>query len=280
MLRRFRCRQARGRGLIAAAGILCALHLPLSAALAQVPKSAGPAVLEAAVLEVAIFDAINGQRQKHGLEALRWDEPLASIARQTSRNLVNRRRLDHIDLAGQGPSQRVARGHRRLIGLVGENLAAFSGHWPDSVETLAGQMVQGWMDSPGHRKNILRPDYTHSAIGLAAQGRELRCVQLFAAVEAYLTADLPPTLPRTSHLSLSFVDGFGAAPQGVSLEPLGSSRTEARRQAPDFADPQDWTIEAKPGPYRLRFYFRRGERRFAVIDGPTLDVTAASVLVP
>ncbi len=236
--------------------------------------------LEISVLEVAILDSINVQRRSHGLEPLLWDATLADIARRTGQDLIRRRRLDHIDLEGRGPSDRIARQHRRLIGLVGENLAAFSGHWPESPQALAAELVSGWMGSPGHRRNILRVDYNYSGVGLVMRGRELRCVQLFAAVEAFLTTALPPSLKVGSRWPLSFVEGIGRRPEGVSLQPLGNPRRQERRQSPDFVEPADFRVEVTPGAYRLRFYFRESERRFSVIDGPQLEVERLAAAPP
>lgn len=226
-----------------------------------------------AALEAAILQSINVERRRRGLGPLLRDATLADIARRTGEELIGRRRLDHIDRQGRGPSDRIARQHRRLIGLVGENLAAFSGHWPETSQALAEELVRGWMGSPGHRRNILRADYSHSGVGLVMRDRELRCVQLFAAVAAYLSADLPLSLSAGSHWPLGFVEGIGEAPEGVSLQPLDNRRHQERRQAPDFVAPADFRFDAPPGDYRLRFYFRQSERRFSVVDGPFLEVT-------
>jgi len=42
--------------------------------------------------------------------------------------------------------------------------------------------MNSWRSSPGHRRNILDPDYTHLGVGVAAAGGEIRAAQLFATL--------------------------------------------------------------------------------------------------
>jgi uncharacterized protein YkwD len=85
--------------------------------------------------------------------------------------------FEHVDPAGQSPADRV-----RAVGyqekLVGENIA----YGPKSVE----EVVQGWLDSPGHCENIMDPRFAEMGIGLA-QGhakRGLYWVQVLAQPRA------------------------------------------------------------------------------------------------
>lgn len=227
-------------------------------------------------LEVDILRATNDQRSQRGLKPLVWEPRLADIARHYSQELLQARQLDHIDARGHGPALRVAYDHRRMIALVGENLAAFSGRWPTQGDALVEQMVQGWMDSPGHRRNILRPDYSHLGVGLALMGSELRCTQLFAATPTYLANDLPRRLETGSLWPLEFARGPVESPVGVSLAPLEQARQRERFGAPEFDPPAEWQVGEPPGWYRLRFYFRQNGRRFSVVDGPVLEVRLRS----
>ena len=254
--------------------LLCALASPPSSFTTQASEHPrGLPSVDRHDIERAIFDATNRQRMGRGLQLVAWEEDLAEIAHSYSRRLVGQYRLEHRDASGQGPSERVARQHRRLIGLVGENLAAFSGDWPEGAQDLAQEVVTGWMRSPGHRRNILRSDYTHMGVGLRSEGSELRITQLFAATQSYLVDDLPRRLRRGDSLSLQF-EGPGR-PEGVRLQPLGSSRLGERRQGPSFHDPASWIVDGPPGHYRLRFYFRQTAQRFSVIDGPAVEVVSS-----
>ena len=65
-----------------------------------------------------------------------------------------------------------ARQARYTFSLVGENIAA--------GQTSISQVMQGWMASPGHRKNILNGTYRHigAAVARSANGTSYWCVVL------------------------------------------------------------------------------------------------------
>jgi uncharacterized protein YkwD len=86
--------------------------------------------------------------------------------------------FEHQDLTGHSPADRVrAAGYHEK--LVGENIA----YGPQSVD----EVVQGWLDSPGHCQNIMDPRFAEMGLGLA-NGRQARrglfWVQLLAEPKA------------------------------------------------------------------------------------------------
>ena len=82
--------------------------------------------------------------------------------------------FEHEDLSGRSPADRVrASGYHEK--LVGENIA----YGPGSVE----EVVQGWLDSPGHCENLMDPRFAEMGIAHAAgqsARRGLFWVQLLA----------------------------------------------------------------------------------------------------
>lgn len=102
-------------------------------------------------------------RTSEGLPAL---ERLGCADREAARRAdrLRGRRLEHLPLRGFvdacAPGRRAA-----------ENLAA--------SDRPAAEVVAAWMDSPGHRNNIVDPGLTHTGVGCARDGDELVCVQLF-----------------------------------------------------------------------------------------------------
>jgi uncharacterized protein YkwD len=106
---------------------------------------------------------INAERRKHGLRPLRLDPRLSTAARDHSRDMVRRRYFSHTTPDGISPAERVrATGYLRASRewLVGENISwAWHGR-----ETAAG-VVRGWMHSPPHREEILRPSFRDVGIG-------------------------------------------------------------------------------------------------------------------
>ena len=64
---------------------------------------------------------------------------------------------------------------------------------PEQIQHLAQVIMSGWMNSPGHRKNILSPEYTHLGIGVITNNQEVKATQVFIGV-----ADAGIKPPRVS----------------------------------------------------------------------------------
>jgi uncharacterized protein YkwD len=83
--------------------------------------------------------------------------------------------FEHNDLHGNTPADRVrAAGYQET--LVGENIA----YGPKTVD----EVVQGWLDSPGHCENIMDPRFGEMGLGYATgydSKRHLYWVQVLAA---------------------------------------------------------------------------------------------------
>jgi uncharacterized protein YkwD len=140
-----------------------------------------------AVLASAIHDLINEERRGHGLAPLQWDQTLAMIALEHSEDMAARDYFDHVSPEGHDFADRYREHGYNLdtrigdrVYLGGENL--FLGNVVSSytydeltgevheyrykdLDELARSTVQGWMDSPGHRENILTP-FTREGIGI------------------------------------------------------------------------------------------------------------------
>jgi uncharacterized protein YkwD len=136
-------------------------------------------------LEIKIHTLINEERHRNGLSLILWDTVLAEIARNHSRDMSKRNYFDHYSPEGydfvyryrhEGYECAVTDG--RIIHMGAENIAL--NHLYSSVTTIngeafydwnsqdkiAGTTVQGWMKSPGHRKNILTPYFRKEGIGV------------------------------------------------------------------------------------------------------------------
>lgn len=103
---------------------------------------------------------------------------LAGVASGHALDMAEHNYFEHQDLAGKSPADRV-----RAVGyhekLVGENIA----YGPASVE----EVVQGWLDSPGHCENIMDPRFAQMGIAYSAgrtSRRGLYWVQLLAEPRA------------------------------------------------------------------------------------------------
>ncbi len=129
-------------------------------------------------LTAALLERANAARAAAGLAPTAWDDGLARAARAHAAELAARGVLDH---AGASPETRTLADRLVRAGVpytsVGENLA-FERGFADPVETV----VQGWLDSPPHRANLLNPEFDRVGYGSARDASGARyVVQVFAA---------------------------------------------------------------------------------------------------
>jgi uncharacterized protein YkwD len=109
--------------------------------------------------ERAIVRAINRQRSKHGLSALRSSRRLAKAADYHSWEMLDANYFAHESRDGGPFDERVRRFARHKA--LGETLAMLGGCGRKS----AGKVVRMWMNSPGHRAILLSSSYRRVGIG-------------------------------------------------------------------------------------------------------------------
>lgn len=155
----------------------------------NIEKTVGNAAptIEIPTLELRIHELINQQRTNHRLSSLSFDSSLASIARKHSTDMAKNNYFAHVNLQGLDPTDR-----GNLVGYscyknygtyyttgIAENIMQnnlydsvtyYNGipryDW-NSQEAIAQSTVTGWMNSPGHRQNILTSTYYREGIGVA-----------------------------------------------------------------------------------------------------------------
>ena len=103
---------------------------------------------------------LNEERASAGLPALRLDPRLVPVARAHSEEMFRLRYFGHVSPVSGGPFDRLAAAGI-AYSRAGENLA-----YAQSVAVAH----RGLMQSPGHRENILRPEFTHIGIGVVSAG--------------------------------------------------------------------------------------------------------------
>ncbi|MGI0488111.1 CAP domain-containing protein [Pantanalinema rosaneae CENA516] len=126
-----------------------------------------------AAMEEQVRQRINAIRQQQGLSELRQHEELAQVARNYSRRMAEQNFFAHQSPQGDTMVQRVESAGIAYR-MVGENLFT-STNIPQPVPAA----VNGWMNSPGHRANILRSEYQETGIGIWRQGNTYYFTQLF-----------------------------------------------------------------------------------------------------
>ncbi|MBL1263264.1 CAP domain-containing protein [Methylomicrobium sp. RS1] len=151
-----------------------------------------PPSIDAAELERQIHQQINRERQKQGLAPLGDDEGLVAIARNHSLDMARHHFFNHVNLRGELPSDRARRqgwNQRKQIAPatvavgIAENIflarlyekiytlkengitVGKEYEWTDT-DRLVQTIVQGWMDSPHHRKVMLSSQYDRQGIGV------------------------------------------------------------------------------------------------------------------
>lgn len=111
--------------------------------------------------EAEVVRLVNEIRAKNGLKALTTNWELSRVARYKSQDMVDNRYFSHISPTYGSPYQMM-----RSFGIsyrtAGENIA-YGYSTPQAV-------VNAWMNSSGHRANILNSSYTQIGVGYVAKG--------------------------------------------------------------------------------------------------------------
>src|SRR5438477_4781652 len=110
-----------------------------------------------------IFVLSNRERARRSLRVVERHSRLDQVAAFHNADMSKRGYFDHLDPEGNGPQDRMQRLCPELVGGAGENLALMSA---EHEESLAQAVVDGWMNSPGHRANLLTSTHTHMGIEL------------------------------------------------------------------------------------------------------------------
>ena len=107
--------------------------------------------------EEQVLQLLNRERSRQGLSALTANPLLQEAARNHSADMALQDFFSHTGADGSDFTDRIEDTGFSITGMSGENIAA--GY------TTPEAVVQGWMDSPGHRENILNPEFTQIGIG-------------------------------------------------------------------------------------------------------------------
>lgn len=125
-------------------------------------------------VEQAMLAAINRERQKRGIAAVKSDPRLAELARAHSRDMAEQRAISHLSSRGQDAQVRV-----QAAGLSPRLVAENVG-----TATTASAVHEGFMGSPGHRSNVLDPRATHVGVG-AVEGLAPNGLMVWYVSELY-----------------------------------------------------------------------------------------------
>ena len=151
--------------LIAAVAAVAALSLPAGAAAACSGVNVQPTPENLDAVSATTLCLINEQRADNGLPALSRQDQLDQASVDYSQLMVDQQFFAHVSPDGGVLTQRLTdAGYLGGDGawVVGENIA-----WGESYLGTPGAIVAAWMNSPGHRANILSTDYDEIGVGIA-----------------------------------------------------------------------------------------------------------------
>ena len=229
----------------------------------------------------AIFEQTNAKRTARSLSPLRRDTTLARIACRHNKDMLAHDYMGHEDSDGRQADTRVAREHRRLIGGAGENVYSVSGvaptRSPSALRDQGATAVEGWMDSPGHRENILRETYSHLGACYTERGRRGRATQVFGDVTAYLNRPLPWSMAAGDSLTVRVTPVSDLGPPVLYTftspdAPLSETLSQVLKTGAGAPFENQLHVPDTPGLYATRFIFRDDENRFWIRSGPRMRV--------
>lgn len=112
-------------------------------------------------MESRILELVNAERKKRGLKALAPNPRLDQAAKLHARNMATYRKMAHVIPESNLPTlTKRAQYVSYPYSTIAENIAL---GYPD-----AESVVRGWMDSPGHRRNILNPAVAEAGTGVVS----------------------------------------------------------------------------------------------------------------
>lgn len=173
----------------------------------------------------------NLERRKHGLAPLRWNRQLHLAARWFSADATEGRAeayCGHVDSQERTPGERfLAFGYRN------------SHAWGENVIcglTEPEYAVAGWMNSEGHRANLLHPEYREIGVGYFQQGTSGRgyITQDLSADPKYAPVVIENEAPATSSASVNLYIYDPAVGEG--LRGMGTAVEMMIANEPDFID--------------------------------------------
>ena len=193
-------------------------------------------------LVAALHVAANVARAAHGARVTLWDDGLARAARQHAAELAARNVLDHL---GLDPERRTVADRLARAGSPyathAENLAAV----PPSLDAVRAT-VDGWLESPGHRANLLRPEFDRVGFGTALGADGTVFVTQVLAHAPWIPLDWSTTLLEVATVRLT-LELAVAEPTTVLIDIDG-----AQAQPALDAGIRSWaTYVAPPGPWEV-----------------------------
>jgi uncharacterized protein YkwD len=114
-----------------------------------------------AALEDGLAASVNSTRAQHQRIALERMPALDTVAREHSEDMAQRHYMSHDTPEGLNPVDRIQRGGVDGMTLAGENVGLTNRPDPNR------EILEGWLNSPAHRENLLAPAFNATGVGIA-----------------------------------------------------------------------------------------------------------------
>ncbi len=147
-------------------------------------------VLDVPGLEREVFSLVNEERRKGDIKALKWNDGIAQIARNYGKTL-SIGGFHHKDVEGKDAGDRLKE-NKIFYTVAAENLFMLSGL--NSSANISKTVVDGWMNSPGHRSPIMDRDelFSDGGVGMYCEKKTCYAVMVFAGMEHNENMELNP----------------------------------------------------------------------------------------
>lgn len=209
--------------------------LPLKPLLALVLSCHAAAAQQSGALNQRALELVNQSRQDQGLAPLTAGADLDEAARAHAEDMLERDYYAHQSPEGDTVRDRYLSAGGSEWELVAENIARCQGCPVPADVARVEAFHEGWMNSPGHRRNILAPGLARFGFAVSGAGQTVYAVQTFAG---------PGISPGGE--AGGPIDGQAAA--RLALELINEARREAG-STPLETDPdlQDAAASLVPG---------------------------------
>lgn len=143
------------------------------------PPEVEPQSEAIAKMEARVLSRVNDIREENGLVRLEPLPALSRIARNYSRRMSEEDFVGHTDPQGKGLDDRLLDAGMSFR-TIAENIAQ-STNMPDPAEAA----VEGWMESEGHRRNILNEEFIQTGVGIWRDGETYFFTQIFRKLQGF-----------------------------------------------------------------------------------------------
>ncbi|ESR23922.1 hypothetical protein N177_2867 [Lutibaculum baratangense AMV1] len=224
---------------VAAGGLAVLLSGCIS--FASLPGSEAGRPDNLASLRAQALELVNADRSQHGLPPLRQDDVLNRIAQSHASDQLSRGYYGHVSPGGKGVQDRYLDAGGNKWRLVQENIATCRGC--DVSADRVERFETGWMNSPGHRENILREGIDRFGFGIAGEDGRVHAVQTFSGPGSSNGGS--ETEASASEIQNAAVQAINEARRSAGVSPLQAS--DALRRGASAMLPEPGARRFEPG---------------------------------